>query len=129
MKYLDTFAIDNEILKFNRILNESDTEEEIRVAENMLQEEMNYHFRNDLPYAFSLFKVIPFDFDCMKEKIRVYSISNSLFLEFPRSFDKEYNYKLKIFGRYLEESWPNRVKTIYKDGKGPRYIIKLVSIN
>ena len=126
MKYLDAVQLDCAILKFNRILNEADTEREVRMAEAELEETINHEFKAVLPYKYTIYSVIPLDYDWMKERIRVYNMSHSLCIEFPKSFSKEYNLMLKMFTIYVEESWAGRVEIVYEGDYGPKYIIKLV---
>lgn len=126
MKYLDAVQLDCAILKFNRILNEADTEREVKMAEAELEKEINQEFMQVLPYKYTIYSMIPFDYEWMKEKIKVCNMSHSLCIEFPESFDKEYSLMIKMFTSYVEESWAGRVKIVYEGNRGPRYIIKLV---
>lgn len=128
MKYLDAVQLDCDILRFNRILNEAKNEREVKYAEAELEEQINNEFYEVLPYKYTIYSIIPFDYDWMREKIKVHNISHSLCIKFPRSFDKKYNTMLRLFTAYVEESWAGRVQIIYEGGHGPQYIIKLVSM-
>lgn len=124
---LDTYKIDSDILRFNRILNESNNQATIELAEKKLEDSLNEEFIECLPLKYTFYSLFPVQFDWMKERIKVYMMSRSLCIEFPESFSKNYHNLLMMFDEYVQDSWTDRVTRINDADIGVKYIIKLVA--